>query len=363
MTHDPAVSDPRPSSPRLLLWRQNPIFAAIDEAELAALIAHCEEQTVPARQLILDLGQSVEQLFVVLSGMVRIFHRASDGREAVVKLLRAPSVFAEIELFHHVGALECVDAVDEVLLARVPGARYVEVLHRFPAAMFAHLKHLSAAFAVAARREHQVFATLEQRIANLLLEYAGDELPPDQGPIELPVVLSLQDIALSLGAVRRSVARILSAWQKAGTVALDEGRWLLRELPKLEELAEPIRHSLSYRMGMSLSGLTHRPGLATARLEITRGAPRWIGRRFAVDEQVIVGRQAPASVLLPSELISPQHCRVFRAATGGRFWVEDLESLNGTRVNGKEIRLAVLRDGDAIEVGGLELTVRLGDGA
>jgi pSer/pThr/pTyr-binding forkhead associated (FHA) protein len=46
---------------------------------------------------------------------------------------------------------------------------------------------------------------------------------------------------------------------------------------------------------------------------------------------------------------------VFRAATGGRFWVEDLESLNGTTVNGKPVKLGVLREGDAVGVGGFEL--------
>jgi CRP/FNR family transcriptional regulator len=350
----PLVPDPHASSPLQVLWRQNPIFAAVPESDLLELIAACPDESFAPRQLILGAGELAAQLFVVLSGTVRIFHRSSDGREVVVKLLRAPSVFAEIELFHGIAMLESVDTVDPVRLARVPGERYIALLHRHPAAMFAHLKHLAAAFAVAARNEQQVFALLEQRIANLLLSYADLESAP-AGPVELPVPLSQNDIAQSLGAVRRSVTRILSAWQKAGTLGVTEGRWVLRDVQRLEELAAPIRHSLNYQMGMSLEPLAQRAELSSATLTVTRGHTSWIDRCYPVDEELIIGRQAPARLLLPSDTISPQHCRVFRAATGGRFWVEDLESLNGTTVNGKPVKLGVLREGDAIGVGGFEL--------
>jgi CRP-like cAMP-binding protein len=361
------------ASPSLLvLWRENPIFAAVDEPALAALCASCPAEGIAARTMILEAGMPVSALQVVLAGTVRVFHRSADGREAVVKLLRAPSVFAELELFHDLPMLECVDSVDDVRLARVPGPEYIALIHKFPAAMYAHLLHLSAAFCVAAKNEQQVFALLEQRIANLLLSYADLELPfrgsdgseGGAGPLELPTPLSQNDIACSLGAVRRSVARILSGWQKAGVLEQSEGRWVLHKREDLEELAAPIRHSLNYQMGMSLRPLTRRQGLAQARLEITRGHPRWVGRSYEVEDQLIVGRQAPARLLLPSELLSPQHCRVFRAATGGRIWIEDLDSLNGCAVNDRKVgRQTVLRDGDRIQIGGFELCVHLERGA
>jgi pSer/pThr/pTyr-binding forkhead associated (FHA) protein len=47
---------------------------------------------------------------------------------------------------------------------------------------------------------------------------------------------------------------------------------------------------------------------------------------------------------------------VFRASTGGRFWFEDLDSLNGSELNGKPVKLNVLKDGDTIKLGGFVLT-------
>ena len=367
MTNAPAVGhsavqmDEKPSSSLLVLWRQNPIFAAMGDEALERVCADHPPEKVAPRTLILEAGARTEHLYVLLSGTVRIFHRSPDGREAVVKLLRAPSCFAELELFHDIRMLESVDAIDEASLARIPGPVYIELLHRHPAAMYEHLKHLSAAFAVAARNEQQVFARLEQRIANLLLSYADearDEDPEPGRPLELPVELSVADITRSLGAVRRSVSRIISVWQKEGALDQREGRWVLLRPALFEELAAPIRHSLNYQMGMSLAPLEQRPTLAAARLEITSGHGRWVGRATSVERELIIGRQPPARLLLPSDLISPQHCRVFRAATGGRFWLEDLESLNGCTVNGRPVKLGVLKDGDRIRVGGFELTFR-----
>ena len=345
-----------PGAGHLVLWRQNPIFAALDEPDLVAFVEQCPAERVSAATLIVEAGAPAPDLFVLLAGTVRVFHRAPDGREAVVKLLRAPSLFAELETLHELPMLEHVGAVDEVLLTRAPAAEYFALLHRFPAAMFAHLKHLAAAFCVAVRNEQQVFAPLEARIANLLLSYAdleSDGTPDDE--LALGAALSQNDIAQSLGAARRSVVRILGAWHKAGLVEQSGGHWVLRDRPALETLARSIRHSLNYQIGMPLAPLAQRAALAWARLEITRGAPRWVGRSYPVEGEVIIGRQAPARLLLPSDTLSPQHCRVFRAARGGRYWLEDLESLNGTAVNGRPVKRCVLRSGDRIEAGGFEL--------
>ena len=65
---------------------------------------------------------------------------------------------------------------------------------------------------------------------------------------------------------------------------------------------------------------------------------------------VVIGRSPQADLRLEDDGISRQHVRI-RSETG-RSWVEDLESRNGTYVNGERIKGGVeLRDGDKIQVG------------
>ena len=72
-------------------------------------------------------------------------------------------------------------------------------------------------------------------------------------------------------------------------------------------------------------------------------------------EQVIIGRDVAADVLLCNDSVSRRHAEVLRTAEG--WWVRDLESSNGTFVNGLRIDGEVqLGEGDVITVGDVNLT-------
>ena len=63
---------------------------------------------------------------------------------------------------------------------------------------------------------------------------------------------------------------------------------------------------------------------------------------------VVIGRDVGADFQISERSVSRRHCRVF--LEDGRFWIEDLDSTNGTRVNGDFIDRAPLRDGDHVRV-------------
>lgn len=84
----------------------------------------------------------------------------------------------------------------------------------------------------------------------------------------------------------------------------------------------------------------------------TKGMCR--GLRLAVDSQnVTIGRhvESPQDLSIPDEdkKVSGRHCQVFRH--GDSFVIEDLESRNGTFVNGSKIKRQSLQEGDKIQVG------------
>lgn len=72
------------------------------------------------------------------------------------------------------------------------------------------------------------------------------------------------------------------------------------------------------------------------------------------DGETLVGRSAHCHVTIEDPLVSRQHARLLVTRSGTT--IEDLDSRNGTLVNGRAIRAAVeLRDGDRIRIGTLEL--------
>jgi pSer/pThr/pTyr-binding forkhead associated (FHA) protein len=68
-------------------------------------------------------------------------------------------------------------------------------------------------------------------------------------------------------------------------------------------------------------------------------------------EETLIGRNPSTDITLLDESISREHAIVAWDEESGAFTIEDLQSTNGTHVNGKRVRSATLADGDEIRVG------------
>lgn len=68
-----------------------------------------------------------------------------------------------------------------------------------------------------------------------------------------------------------------------------------------------------------------------------------------------VGRAPRADFIVDAALVSRLHCRL--TATDRNVEVVDLQSTNGTFVNGKRVAQGILAAGDRLRVGRVELTV------
>jgi pSer/pThr/pTyr-binding forkhead associated (FHA) protein len=82
------------------------------------------------------------------------------------------------------------------------------------------------------------------------------------------------------------------------------------------------------------------------------------GKTFRLSDGSVktVGRATRADFIVDAPLVSRVHCRL-TADTSGQLIVEDLDSTNGTHVNGKRVTRAVAKAGDDIGVG--KVTIRV----
>lgn len=68
-----------------------------------------------------------------------------------------------------------------------------------------------------------------------------------------------------------------------------------------------------------------------------------------------IGRSSGAEFMVDAALVSRLHCRLTAGAT--ELQVHDLDSTNGTFVNGKRVTRASLKEGDELAVGRVTFTV------
>jgi hypothetical protein len=85
-------------------------------------------------------------------------------------------------------------------------------------------------------------------------------------------------------------------------------------------------------------------------LVVLSGAGLELGERFDLFGGVAIGRGGDADIRIEDRFASTIHCRVF--SRGNAYLLEDMNSTNGTYVNGAQVKGEIeLRDLDEISIG------------
>ena len=87
-----------------------------------------------------------------------------------------------------------------------------------------------------------------------------------------------------------------------------------------------------------------------ARLVIKNGGFEGMSYELSASE-TLIGRNPTTDITLLDEGISREHAIIQYDPDTDEYSVEDLQSTNGTKVNGKRVRSAVLQPGDEVQIG------------
>ena len=87
-----------------------------------------------------------------------------------------------------------------------------------------------------------------------------------------------------------------------------------------------------------------------ARLVIKNGGFEGTTFELAAAE-TLIGRNPTTDITLLDDGISREHAIIVYDADSDSYSVEDLQSTNGTQVNGKRVRSVTLESGDEVQVG------------
>jgi pSer/pThr/pTyr-binding forkhead associated (FHA) protein len=87
-----------------------------------------------------------------------------------------------------------------------------------------------------------------------------------------------------------------------------------------------------------------------AQLQILNGGFEGMSYEL-IDEETLIGRNPTTNITLLDEGISREHALVLFDEDADAYSIEDLQSTNGTKVNGKRVRSSALQDGDEVQIG------------
>ncbi|TVR68739.1 MAG: FHA domain-containing protein [Sphaerobacteraceae bacterium] len=78
------------------------------------------------------------------------------------------------------------------------------------------------------------------------------------------------------------------------------------------------------------------------------------GQRIPLEPVTVIGRHPRATIVLDHAFVSSEHAQL--SWSDGRWWITDLDSTNGTILNGRDVTIPTgLRFGDVVEIGEISL--------
>jgi len=117
--------------------------------------------------------------------------------------------------------------------------------------------------------------------------------------------------------------------------------------PEVEDLEDK-----TMRIAIPKRGPVHRTSVAALRVVAGRDMLRFA--TLEPGEELLIGRKDMCDLQLTDITVSSRHALV-KADADGKVTIEDLDSTNGTAVNGEQIRNATIRTGDHLECGAVSL--------
>lgn len=184
--------------------------------DIADLAVDATRRRIPAATTVHRQGEAAPHLELVVTGFIRVYVTAPDGRTMTVRYCRPGAILGAVSLFATSFALPATiqALVPSELLALRPATvrRLVDRDARVARALLQELSERVLSFI--AEIPSGAFATVRQRVARHLLDLASEQ----QRDRELVARVTQQELADAVGTVREVVVRTLRELRAAGLV-------------------------------------------------------------------------------------------------------------------------------------------------
>jgi CRP-like cAMP-binding protein len=215
-------------------------FRDLTQAGRAEILNLCEGRVYAKDREILRYGDARQDVFFILSGHVSATMYAPSGRQITFQILAPGGMFGELAAIDEAARVASVVAIEEVFLARMSGAQFMDALTRNPSLAKATFARLTALIRFLCNRVYELHALpVPQRIQSEILRLAEAEgrlETPNTAVVQTPPTHS--EIASRVGTHREAVSRELTKLARMGVVEKRRGELRISDLRSLRSLLE-----------------------------------------------------------------------------------------------------------------------------
>jgi CRP-like cAMP-binding protein len=197
--------------------RGHHLFAGLSPQQMQRLLTTSHVEEYESGQVLFDRGQPAQYFFIVLDGQVNLVLYSKAGEEKIVDILGPGNSFAEAVMFMEApGYPVSAVAATRSQVARFSSREYIAILRESPETCLRMLGHLSQRLHMRIREIE--YLTLESATHRLVRLIEGRLPAGDNGPTEITLQESRQELASRLSMKPETLSRILRHLSDAGAI-------------------------------------------------------------------------------------------------------------------------------------------------
>lgn len=219
------------------------LFEGLEPSVLAPLAASANSRKVPAGQIVVEVGGTELDLYVIVSGHFKVWVPTNDKGVVVLNVIGPGEVFGELSLLDGAPRSATVQALvrGEVLVLR--RTEVLDLLRRSPETSMRLLQKLTALVRLLSNRaEEHATLSIGERLARRLLDLSARcGVPISRNQIALTIRLPQRELGELIQGTRESVNKWLSRWENEGIVYKTRSQIVIRDRARLEaQIQRPL---------------------------------------------------------------------------------------------------------------------------
>lgn len=220
------------------LLGRTPLFGSLDEAERRAIADEMREVNFDPGQVIFARGDTGREIFLVLSGRVRISVLTAEGRELSFAHAEPGAIFGEIAMLDGGPRSADATAVNKVSALSLSKPALKRLMETQPHVAEAAVRFLCSRIREADQQlEAIALYPIEGRLARFFLAAARAKAPDaEDGRVTIELPISQSELALLIGASRPKVNTALSMLESSGALERNGPR-IVCDLEELQAIA------------------------------------------------------------------------------------------------------------------------------
>lgn len=213
-----------------LVLKQNAFFSTLSEASLQWTAERMDIFSLKRRQTLLTGGSAFRGLGMVLSGRMQAIELTLDGREVALKTVEQNGLFGQEDLLART-PLSLHWTAPAAASVAVMGLKSAMELIQQPEMLRALAADLAQQLNDQLQWQKILSAnTVAAKLANWIVFSAAGKVE-----VSLP---THAEVAWRLNTTRESVTRVLQKLQADGVLVREDGKWLIRRVNALRDLAK-----------------------------------------------------------------------------------------------------------------------------